>query len=72
MGRQLQTVRTSGLHHSDAILDEASHAEDIQPSEHQSTLSGRSDLIMEIVWSRSMTVRTIGQHHPDPALFRKE
>jgi len=33
MGRQLQTVRTSGIHRLDAILNKASHAEDVQPSE---------------------------------------
>jgi hypothetical protein len=32
MGRQLQTVWTSGLHHPNAILDKASRAEDVQLS----------------------------------------
>lgn len=51
--------------HPDAILDKASRAEDIQSSR-------RSDLIVEIACSRSATVRTLGQHHPNPALFKKE
>jgi hypothetical protein len=56
----------------DAILGKASLAEDVQPSRHKSTLSGRSDLIMEVVCSKSAIVWTLGQHHPDAALFRKE
>jgi len=56
MRRQLQTVRTSGLHRLDAILDKASRVEDVQPSGHQFTLSGHSDLIMEIAYSRIATV----------------
>jgi hypothetical protein len=72
MGRQLQTVLMSGLHRPNAILDKASHAKDVQPSRRQSTLFGRSDLIMKIACCRSATVRTLGQHRPDAALFRKE
>jgi hypothetical protein len=56
----------------DAILDKASRAEGVQQSGCQSTLSGRSGLNMEIACSRSATVRTLGQHHLDAALFRKE
>jgi hypothetical protein len=72
MERQQQTVRTSGLHRPYAILDKASLVEDVQPSGRQSTLSGRSDLIMKITCSRSATVRTLAQYRPDAALFRKE
>jgi hypothetical protein len=49
----------------DAILDKASRADDVQPS-------GRSNLIMKIACSRSATVRTLGQHRQDAALFKKE
>jgi hypothetical protein len=42
----------------DAILDKARHAEDLQPSRRQSSLSRRSVLIMKITCSRSATVRT--------------
>jgi hypothetical protein len=48
----------------DAILDKASHAEEVQPSRRQTPWSGHSELIMEIVCSRSATVRTLGQHRP--------
>jgi len=45
-----------------AILDKASCVEDVQPNGHQSPLSGRSDLIMEIAcvsilasfWTKSL------------------
>jgi len=60
-----ESVRTKWLFRPDAILNNASRAEDVQPS-------GRSDLIMEIAYSKSATVRTLGQHRPDAALFRKE
>jgi hypothetical protein len=72
MERQQQTVWTSGLHRPYAILDKASLVEDVQSSGRQSTLSGRSDLIMKIACSRSATIRTLGQHLPDAALFRKK
>jgi hypothetical protein len=64
-------VWMSGLHRLDAILDKARHAKDLQPFGRQSSLSGRSVLIMEIACNRSATVRTLGQHHPDAALFKK-
>jgi hypothetical protein len=56
----------------DAILDKASRVEDVQPSRRQSPLSERLDLVMKIACSRSATVRTLGQHRLDAALFRKE
>jgi hypothetical protein len=49
----------------DTILDKASHAEEVQWSGRQIPWSGSSDLIMEIVYCRSATVRTLGQHRPD-------
>jgi hypothetical protein len=60
------------LFRPDAILDKASRTEDVQPSERQTPWSGRSSLNMEIVCSRSTTVWTLGQHHPDATLFRKD
>jgi hypothetical protein len=60
------------LFSSDPILDKARCAEDLKPFGRQSTLSGRSILIMEIVCSISATVWTLVQHRPDAALFRKE
>jgi len=71
-GKTGATVWTTGLHRPDAILDKASSAEDIQPTGHQSTLSGRSNLIMKIAYSKSGTVRTLEQHRQDAALFKKE
>jgi hypothetical protein len=56
----------------DAILDKASRAENVPPFWHQSALSRSSVLIIEIACSRSETVRTLGQHRPETALFRKE
>jgi hypothetical protein len=55
-----------------AILDKASCAEEVQPFRRRSTLSGRSGLNEEIACSRSATVRTLGQHRLNAALFRKE
>jgi hypothetical protein len=52
-GKIVATVRTTWLFRSDAILDKASHTEDVQLSERQ-------------------TPWTLGQHHSDAALFRKE
>jgi hypothetical protein len=49
----------------DAILNKASHAEEVQPSGRQTPWFGRSDLIMEIACSRSAIVRTLGQHRLD-------
>jgi hypothetical protein len=49
----------------DAILDKASHVEEVQSSGCQTPRSGHSDLIMEIACSRSATVRTLRQHRPD-------
>jgi hypothetical protein len=72
MGRQLQTIRTSGPHYQDAILDKASRSEDVQPSGRQTPLSRCSGVNMEIECSRSATVRTLGKHRPNTALFRKE
>jgi hypothetical protein len=56
----------------DAILDKASRAEEVQSSGRQTPWSGRSGLNMKIACSRSATIRTLGQHCPDAALFRKE
>jgi hypothetical protein len=50
---------------SDAILDKASHVEEVQPAGRQNPWPGRSDLIMENACSGSATVRTLGQHCPD-------
>jgi hypothetical protein len=71
-GKTAVTVRTTWLFRPDAILDKASRTEDVQPSERQTPWSGRSSLNMEIVCSRSTTVWTLGQHHPDATLFRKD
>jgi hypothetical protein len=71
-GKTTATVQTTWLFHPDAILDKASHAKDVQPSKCKSTLPGRSDFIMKITCSRSTTVRTLGQHRLNAALFRKE
>jgi len=54
------------------ILDKARRAYKVQPSRCQTSWFGHSRLNMEIACSRSETVRTLGQHHPDAALFRKE
>jgi hypothetical protein len=48
----------------DAILDKASHVEEVQLSGRQNLWSGRSNLIMEIA-NESTTVRMLGQHRPD-------
>jgi hypothetical protein len=56
----------------DAILDKASHTYKVQLSGCQSPWSERSSLNMEIACSWSATVRTLGQHRLDAALFRKE
>jgi hypothetical protein len=66
------TVQMTWLFRPDSILDKVNRAKDIQPSGRQSTLSGRSDLIMKIACNRSATVRTLGQHRSDAALFKKE
>jgi hypothetical protein len=71
-GKTAATVRTTWLFRPDAILDKASCVEDVQPSGHQTPWFGRSGLNMEITCSRSTTIRTLGQHCPDAALFRKE
>jgi hypothetical protein len=70
-GKTAATVRTMWLFRPDAILDKASHAEEVQLFWLQTPLSERSGLHMEIVYSRSATVRKVGQHHPDAALFKK-
>jgi hypothetical protein len=49
----------------DAILDKASHAEEVQPSIRQTPWPGPSNLIMEIACNGSATVRTLGRHRPD-------
>jgi hypothetical protein len=56
----------------DTSLDKASRAEEVQSSRRQSLWSGRSSLNMEIACSKSATVRMLGQHLPDVALFKKE
>jgi hypothetical protein len=71
-GKTVVTVRRTWLFCPDTILDKARSAKDLQPSGHQSSLSRCLVLIMEIACSRSATVRTLGQHHSDAALFRKE
>jgi hypothetical protein len=71
-GTTAATLRTTWLFCPDIILDKASRAEEVQPSEGQTPWSGRSGLNMEIVCSRSATVRTLRQHRPNAALFRKE
>jgi hypothetical protein len=57
---------------SDAILDKARHEEELQPSGRQGNTVRKLVFIMGIACSISATVRTLGQHHPDVALFRKE
>jgi hypothetical protein len=57
-GKTTATVRTMSCSRQDAILDKASRAEDVQASGRQTPWSGRSGLNMEIVCSRSATVRT--------------
>jgi hypothetical protein len=71
-GKTATTVRTMYCSCLHAILDKASHAEEVQPFERQTPWSGQSSLNMEIVCNRSATVRMLGQHLPDAALFRKE
>jgi hypothetical protein len=60
------------LFRPDAILDKASHVEEVQSFDRQTPWFGRSGLNMKIACSRSATMWTLGQHCPDAALFRKE
>jgi len=62
----------SGLHHSDAILDKARRGEELQPFGRQGNTVRMLVLIMVIACSRGATVRTLWQHCPDVALFKKE
>jgi hypothetical protein len=55
--------------HPDAILNKSSRVEEVQPSGRQTPWSERSDLIMEIAYSRSAIVRTLGQHRPHTLLY---
>jgi hypothetical protein len=71
-GKTVATVRTTSLHRLDSILDKARHGEELQPSGRQGNTVWTPVLIMEIVCSWSSTVRTLGKHHPDTALFKKE
>jgi hypothetical protein len=71
-GKTAASVRTTWLFRLGAILDKERRAEELQPSRRQSTLSECSVLIMTIACNRSQTVRTLGQHRPVVALFRKE
>jgi hypothetical protein len=71
-GKTAATVRTTWLFRLDAILDKASRAEDVPSSEGHTPWSGHSGLNMEIACSWSTTARTLGQHRPNAALFKKE
>jgi len=62
----------SGLHCPDTLLYKARRGEELQPSGHQGNIVLTPVLNMEIMYSRSATIRTLGQHRPDEALFRKE
>jgi len=66
------TVQMSGLHRLDAILDKARRGEELQPFGRQSNTVQMPVLIMVIACSRSATVRMLGQHCADAALFRKD
>jgi len=71
-GKTTAIVRTTWLFSPDAIFDKASRVEDVQRSGRQTPWSRRSGLNIKIACSWSATVRTLGQHHSDAALFRKE
>jgi hypothetical protein len=67
--KTVASVRMSGLHHPDAILDKASRGEELQPSGRQGNTVQTPVLIMEFTCSRSATVQTLGQHCLDAALI---
>jgi hypothetical protein len=71
-GKTAATVRKTWLFRLDAILDKASRAEEVQPSRRQTPWFGCSGLNMKIACSKSATVRTLRQHRPNTALFKKE
>jgi hypothetical protein len=59
-GKTAASVKTSGLHRPDAILDKARRGEELQPSGRQGNTDWTPVLIMEITCSKSATVRTLG------------
>jgi hypothetical protein len=58
--------------HPDAILDKVRRWANLQPFGHQVYTVRMPILIMKIVCSWSATIRTLGQHRRDAALFMKE
>jgi hypothetical protein len=69
---QTQIWEDSCNHPDDVVISSGRYPKEWQQSGHQSTLSGRSVLIMKIACNRSATVWTLRQHCSDVALFRKE
>jgi len=59
-GKTTASIKTSGLHCPDAILDKARRGEEMQPSGRQGNTVWTPILIMEIKCSKSATVRTLG------------
>jgi hypothetical protein len=68
-GKTAASVRTLGLHRSDAILDRAKLGEELQPSGCRGNTVRTPIILMKITCSRSATIRTLGQHRPDVALI---
>jgi hypothetical protein len=48
IGKVVATIRTSGLHRPDAILDKARRGEELQPSGRQGTPSGHQSLLWKL------------------------
>lgn len=70
-GKTAATVWKTGIKCPDAILNKARRGEELQSSRCQGNTVRTPILIMKIACSRSVTVRTLGQHRPDVALFKK-
>jgi hypothetical protein len=70
-GKTATSVRTTGLHYSNAILDKARRGEELQPFGRQGNTVQTLVLIMVIAYSKGATVQTLGQHRLDAALFKK-
>jgi hypothetical protein len=68
-GKTAASVRTTGQHLPDAILDKARCGKELQPSGRQGNTVWTPVLIMKIMCSRSAIVRKLGQHHPGATLI---